>query len=439
MPTRPLGIICLSSQPWDDPLWTNKQHVMSRLARQGHRVLFVDPVRTLAGHLLVNLRRRLRSEAAQPGDQGATSRALFAPRLKQGGDGLWAVSPLLLLQRAEWLTRINTWLVVRQILSAAKRARIGEIDLIWAYLPDYALVAEALANALARSAAAGPLVVYDCVDAYAEFPSAVAPARKRRVEQRERRLLRRADLVFTSAPSLHKRCSAVNPKSHLVPNVADFDVFSQAAGRREKILGGEELPADLRGVRRPLIGFVGALDDYKVDFELLQRIATERPKWSIILVGPCGHADKRTEITSARSLPNVHFLGVKPYADVPSYVAAFDVALIPYARNPYTDHVLPLKVHEYLAAGRPVVSTALPNLEHLSPAVRLADSPADFIVEVERALSEADAPAELAARQRIASQNTWEHRIGTMERLSREALEHRAGGTAHRAPAGAER
>jgi glycosyltransferase involved in cell wall biosynthesis len=149
-----------------------------------------------------------------------------------------------------------------------------------------------------------------------------------------------------------------------------------------------------------------------VDFELLDRIARERPEWSIVLIGQVGEGDPWMDARQLRDRPNLHLLGPRPYAELPCYLKGFDVALLPSARNEYTDSMFPMKFFEYLAAGRPVVSVALPALGAFRHAAALADSPESFIAAVEDALAGAAPPLE--TRLALAREHTWDARLDRM-------------------------
>jgi glycosyltransferase involved in cell wall biosynthesis len=160
----------------------------------------------------------------------------------------------------------------------------------------------------------------------------------------------------------------------------------------------------------------------KLDLALLGDVATRRPDWTVTLVGPLGYGLDAGEVARLRALPNVHLAGVVAPEQVPAVMAGCDVGLIPYKRNEQTRHVNPLKVYEYLAAGKPVVATPLPELGQFEPLVRLAGDVDGFIAAVEAALAEGDSPQAVTARQAVAAVNTWDVRVERMLALIGEAL-----------------
>ena len=207
----------------------------------------------------------------------------------------------------------------------------------------------------------------------------------------------RAAVVFATTKGLYERQLARNPSTYLVRNGADFDHFSSVT----------EPARELASLPRPVLGFAGNLTSEKVDFDLLSALADSHPEWTFALVGPATReARPRAEALAAR--PNVHWLGHRPYDDLPAYVAAFDVGLIPYRATAYTRNCSPLKVFEYLAAGMPVVAAGLPELVGMEPDVVVADGARAFAVAVERAL--VAEPAGPERRRELARGNTWDAR-----------------------------
>ncbi|MCS6842805.1 MAG: glycosyltransferase [Caldilineales bacterium] len=266
------------------------------------------------------------------------------------------------------------------------------------------------------------LVVYHVVDEYSAYPN-LSPAQAERQRELDRRLTARADLVFCTAQSLVEARRPLNPHTYYLPNAVDFEAFRGA--RPSPLLA--HLPP-------PILGVVGGINA-KVDLALLAEAARRRPAWTVALVGPLGYGLDPEELAQLRSLPNVHFLGPVPPEDAPAVIAACDVGLIPYRLTEQTRHVNPLKAYEYLAVGKPVVGTALPELAQFGDLVHIAAGqwpepgrPAgqtdaeSFIAAVEAALAEADDPDRAARRQAFAAANTWDHRVARMVELLEAAI-----------------
>lgn len=376
------SIVCVSRQDWHAGLPTNRQQIMVRAAERGHRVLFVET----GGHLSRHLWRLVTG----PG-RGSLARRLFgAERPAQGVAVEKALTIVPWGQKFQLANRINSRLTGLRIRRAARRLEGQRV--LWLYDPT----AFELVGHLGED-----LTVYDVVDDYAEQ---VGPDTRRRrfVAEADEEAASRSHVVFATTSGLYERQLARNPETHLVRNGADFAHFSNLNGTASEV----------RALPGPIVGFAGNLTSEKVDFDLLDAIARARPGWSFVLVGPAAE-DARSGLEPLAKLPNVHVLGFRPYDDLPSFVGGFSVGLIPYRATDYTRNCSPLKVFEYLAAGKPVVASGVPELEGMEPDVVLADGVDEFVAAVEAALAD-DSPDAVARRQRLAEENTWE---GRTERL----------------------
>ena len=285
------------------------------------------------------------------------------------------------------------------------------------------------------------LVIYHVVDEYSAYPS-LSPVQAQRQADLDRQLTTRADLVFCTAQSLVDARLPLNPHTHYMPNAVDYDAFQCAIAKAEGLdTTASTRPTDLEPTaptrptdqftRRsgvpiyPVLSVVGGINA-KVDLALLAEVATRRPDWRIELVGPLSYGLDAGELARLRALANVHFSGAVAPEHVPAVMAGCAVGLIPYKLNEQTRHVNPLKVYEYLAAGKPVVGTPLPELAQFQPLVRLAGDVDGFVAAVEAALAEGDAPEAIAARLAAAGANTWDVRVERMLALIEEALQRRA-------------
>ncbi len=214
-------------------------------------------------------------------------------------------------------------------------------------------------------------MLYYCVDDFASFSG----YDREQVLRDEAELCRQADLVITTSTALQQAKQSLNPNTILVPHGVDYEHFSKALSNNLPI------PEDIQDIPRPILGFFGLIRDW-VDLDLLASVARERPDWHFVLLG-----DSMVDLTPYRSLPNMHFLGRKPYEDLPAYCRQFDVGLIPFKVNELTRAVNPIKLREYLAAGLPVVSTPLPEVKLYHHLVRISDTPEAFAAAIESALA----------------------------------------------------
>jgi glycosyltransferase involved in cell wall biosynthesis len=259
-------------------------------------------------------------------------------------------------------------------------------------------------------------IVYHCVDEIKEQPG--MPAKE--IERSERQLLAVANICFVTSLDLLATRRQLNANTHYFPNVADYAHFSKAL-RPET-----QLPADIASIRAPVVGFIGAISAYKVNFSLLKRVAEAHPEWSIVLIGKIGEGEPGTNVSALEDLGNVHFLGPRPYSDLPSYLKAFAVAILPNNLNEYTRYMFPMKFFEYLAAGRIVVATDLPALRMFSNVAAISKSEQAFVDDIEVALRR-QGPS-LVSRMAFAREQTYERRTERMLELLDSSIARRESG-----------
>jgi len=371
------SILCFAHDWGGDP--TSKTHIMRLLARR-NRVVWVNSIamrRPMASRRDV---RRLFDKLARS-FAGCT----------EVEPNLFVVNPLALpLPGSAVAQRANAtflaWFLRRTL------ARVGAASpLLWTFLPSVNRLVGRLGERM---------VIYHCVDKYAEFSGVPRQA----ILAMERDLLRRADLVFASARQLCEECRTLNPNTHFVDHGVDVPHFERS------LSDATAIPESLALLPRPIVGFFGLIADW-VDLPLIRTLALARPRWSFVLIGKTV-----TDATPLRGLPNVHCVGQKPYADLPAYCRGFDVAVIPFRRNELTQRVNPLKLREYLAAGLPVVATPLPEISRYDGLVHLAEHPDAFLAAMETAIAERR--PELARRRVDAMRSeSWEARVSQMSEL----------------------
>lgn len=367
-------LVLFANAEWDWANRVNCHHLATRLA-ESNTVLFVETIggRTPAPREVGKVIRRLR-------------RIIGGVRRVSGN--LTVLSPFVIpLYGSEFVRECNTHLLawqVRRLIPASPN------PILWIFLPSLVGLVDLLP---------AKRVIYHCVDDHAANPN--VPAEQVRLW--ERRLLSKADAVFTSAATLYEDKRALNPRTFLLPNVADTEHFAQALS--------SDLPvaAEMQSFSHPLAGYVGNLSAYKVDFDLLASAARARQDWSFILIGPIGRGDPSTRLGPLKGLPNVFLLGERAFSDLPCYVKAFDTCLIPYKQNPSTRGSLPIKFFEYLAAGKPVVAADLPALKPY----RDLFYPADNVEEFTRALDATlvEDPSCAASRRAVAERYSWDARM----------------------------
>jgi len=246
------------------------------------------------------------------------------------------------------------------------------------------------------------LTVYECHDDYGagfDINSRVPPA----LSRMEERLARSVDIIFTTAQQLQESRGRWNDNTYLVPNGVDFELFNSALCR------WQSPPADIRNIQRPRIIFIGGVTHW-IDFALLSDVAQMAPSWNFLFVGPVDTrmaTDARLEFNKLHDNPKFHFLGAKPPEEVPAYVAHSDVCIIPYVKRPKTASVYPLKLNEYLAAGKPVVSTHFSrDLDEFKGIVDFVNNARQFVACTERALRSPQT-ARIQRGIEVARANSW--------------------------------
>lgn len=379
--------IVVATADWDHPLWTNKQHVAQSFHDLGHRVLYVESLGLRLPRVEVKdwnrILKRLKAACRLP---------------REVKPGLWVWSPFLIPAAGSYpiLQRINRLLFACS-LSIIQRWINFRRPVLWTYNP---CILDYLGPCPSFQA-----IVYHCVDDIQSQPG----MDRSWIDRSESQLCTAADCVFVTSPSLFETRSVWARSIYYYPNVADYEHFCRAS-----IGSLAEEAFELRSISRPILGFVGALSDYKVNLELLGELAALRSDWSIVLIGPTGEGEYACDLSALTSNSNVHWLGVQGYDRLPNFMHGFDVALLPLRRNSYTQSMFPMKFFEYLAAGIPVVATSIPSLQDFSD---LACFPvSDDVYSWEQAIREAlmVSPVERQRRESVAAQYTYRQRSRRM-------------------------
>ena len=329
----------------------------------------------------------IRAPQATPRDLRKLWRKLssaLAPPRKIGERLYLATMPQIPFRRLPLMGALNrslgAWLTRRALRRIGFRRWIS-----WFVIPHPGALAKHLDEAL---------TVYYCIDDYAAYPGLDRVA----IQALDDLLTPRADVVFAAPRALLEPKRRLNPEVHFSPHGVDFDIFSKASD--PATAPAEETAA----LRHPVIGYFGSLGEW-LDYDLLVYLARSRPEWTLLLVGYAS-----ADVTRLRECPNVVLAGPKPYETLPRWAKAFDVAIYPHQVNRQTKHSNPLKLREYLATGKPVVSVKTPETAAFAEFIHLAETPEQYLAAIERALAD-DTPELRARRMQSVAGASWEARF----------------------------
>ncbi len=371
-----LDILCIGAADWHTDLLTNQQHLLIRAAEH-NRILFVESLGLrrpqLAPRDLRRMGRRL-SGALQP--------------LREV-DGLHVLSPVVVpLHSNRPVRAVNAQLLTGYVSWAVRKVGLRS-PVLWSFVPQ----AEVLLDRLDLSQ-----VLYYTDDDYA----AKAGIDTESFLAAERRFARRSDVILASAPELVTRMRVLNDNVLYAPNVADTRLFAGA-------LEDGPIDPELAALPGPRIVFIGAILAAKIDLDLVVKLARLRPHWTFAFVGPVGPGDPRTNVDALRGLANIHLLGHRPYEQLPAVLRGADATIVPYLLDGEMRSVFPMKTYEYLAAGRPVISTPLETLDDIPEVIKAATAE-EFAKRLQEAM-ETDSDTLRAERSRLAQSHSWESRL----------------------------
>ncbi|MFC1700273.1 glycosyltransferase [Patescibacteria group bacterium] len=361
---------------------------MSRVSKLGHNVLFVDP----------------------PINTGWVFMKHFL-------EGRWPLRRLLTQRYKDEKVEVLSPLNIHPVYSKLSVKHANRIDklakkifdkkrktILWVYHVEMLFLENYLRDINYD------ILVYDCVDNYEAFPAYKSEEKKKWISEQEKMLATRANIVFATTPGLIEKLKKHNPNTYYTPNVGDYDRFFDI--RKSK----EEEPEKLREIPHPRVMFTGAIDEYKFDKELVKKIAMDFPSYSFVIIGPSAYKDRwvTEKALGFEDFNNIHFLGPVDYTKLPNYISKADVLMIPYQLNDYTvGGCFPVKFHNYLASGYPVVVTDLPAYAPFYEACYISKDYNEFSQNIRKALEEESISA-IKKRQKVASQNTWDQKVTKM-------------------------
>lgn len=357
-----VGVIALVPERWGG-MWLSRHQILTRLSRYFH-VVWYNPPRSW--------RKLARADAhTDPTPPPAHGFEIYEhePWLPK------FYKPRALDRATEQARLVRS----RRLLERAGCSRV----VLYAWRPEFVEALDMVPHDLS---------CYHIADEYS-FANVEHP-----IPDDERELIERVDQVFVHSPALLEKKGHINPHTAYVTNGVDYASFAADHGE----------PADMAAIPHPRIGYVGRIKS-QMDWKTLIGIARARPDWSLVLVGPMGHiGNHEGDRAELFAMPNVHYLGNRSVREVPAYIRHMDVCLLCYALTDYTRYIFPLKLHEYLASGRPVVGSDIRTLRDFTDTVRIAHDLGGWLRAIDDSLVPAErSHARVEARRRVAREYDW--------------------------------
>ncbi len=371
-------IVCISTSNYH-PFPTRKQNIMNRLSDA--EILYIDPPVSFIAPLKDKSAKPRLSAYKAPGEKVKENITVFA-----------APPVIPFFNKHRFINKINQARLARYVKGRMKEHGFTK-PYLWCYSPTSCDLVDKIPNAG---------VIYDCVDRHSAYKGMIDPAV---VDRMEKDLAERADQVFCTAQGLYDTLSAYNKNTVMIPNGAAYELFSSAAEPRHE-------SAD----QAPVFGFVGMLQEC-IDYDLIAKLAKAYPAGEIDLIGrPLPGVD----LSELAKYKNVKLLGLIPQKELPQYIKRFDVCLNIFKEGKLAKDVSPLKFYEYLATGKPIVSTKEPlQVMDFSDVTYISETEDDFVLKCEEALREND-PEKTAKRMAYGKACSWDERVKWMEKILKE-------------------
>lgn len=376
------NFIIFSTADWDNPFWTNKQHVSLNLAKRGHKILYIESL-------------GLRAPTIKTQDLSRIIKRIFSffKGARKVHENIWVYSPLVIPFHRYKIIRLINYFALVIILKYYKWKLSLTDPIVWTYNPIVLKYMSALSP---------KKMVYHAVDDLAAAPG----MNKELIIAEQEKLLKKMDIVFCTSLKLYESFKLVAPKkTHYFSNVVDYKHFSKALNKYTR-------PEDLKGISKPLIGFIGAISEYKLDLKLIKESAKRRPDINWVLIGKIGEGQPLTSTMELESISNIHMLGPKDYKDLPKYLHFFDVCTIPSPINDYTNAMFPMKYYEYMAAEKPIVASNIDSLKENHLYHYSYNDLEEFLDVIDKALNQGVKNKEDSIN--LVKENTWEKRLDKM-------------------------
>ena len=385
-PLKDETIIYFGPEDWEG-MWRNRHQLMSRLAGR-NKVIYVEPAMMLRPAM-----RRLLGRTKEP-------HRTHSRRYTAHDCGV-------LVYHSPWWTpltgrppfrNLSLWLYFKVLF---RRCFVDKScrPIIWLSRPQMSDYLGKLNEKLS---------IYHVVDEYTAYTGVDTETRDWLVAQ-EQAAARQANAVIVVTPALLKSKSPFNPNTYLVSNAVNYAAYTDA---------DTDTPLDMSDIQSPVIGFTGLISA-RLDFGLILEAAQARPDWSFVFVGSIDDSECERKLQQLDDLDNVHFMGVRPVNAMPAYLRRFDVCTIPYADDDSAANASPLKLYEYAAVGKPIVTSDFAAAREFPGHLQRASSPSEFLQACAQALRMSPTDPKLVENQRFAATNTWEDRVDEISGIIR--------------------
>ena len=386
-------IICISTSDWDYP-FGSRQQIMKRLSKH-NRILFVESQISIL--------------------HGIKYLSLFLKKLRNSLRGVWVVResheslyifspPPVFFPFDNYFMFVNS--INQKILLIFLKRFLKRLNfkpsIFWAFHPRHNKLIGVLGEKIS---------IYHCIDEYSVEKN--SEMRKRVLAELEEETMKKVDIVFACSGEIYKMKSNLHNNVYLLRPGVDMERFKMA-------LKKNMVSSDIKRIKPPRIGFVGTVNR-RLDIDLIHDIALQKPEWSIVLIG-INQLNRRTN-RLLKKLNNIHLLGFKSLEELPYYLMAMDICIIPYMINEFTKAIFPLKLFEYLAVGKPIISTPLPDLASFNNIVTIGKNSSEFINSLEELLVKGH--NRYIERLNVAESNTWEIRVEEASHIICRAIENK--------------
>lgn len=370
--SQDFDIICISHVSWDC-IWQRNQHTMTQLSKR-HKVIYCVPE---MAHMICKYPAR-----RKPSSPMVIGNLIYCKVIRLAGES-----------RSAFIYNFNRFITEMELKRIAKKFGLKR-PVLWFYFPFQENIVGNMGELL---------TIYDIQDNYTAFHWA-----PRKIAEMESQLIRNADVVFTGTHALLEKNKSNHKNITFFPCGVEFDHFSKTDLDKQ--------PDDIKNLKNPILGYFGLID-IRIDPELLKFMAEKHPDWNIFMIGPIDHS-----LFKKPDMPNLHFVGQKDYKLLPYYLQRFDVCLMPFAINDLTSKINPTKTLEYFASGKPVVSTAIPDMiKYYSDVIGIANGKEEFVSLCEEAIAKSKR-FDIVKGIALSKSKSWESIVGGMEDIIRDAL-----------------